>query len=637
MTILLIPVCFLMVFFGFGASGICKSKTEVLLYSILAFCVLFLIGTEALSAIHGISYIPILVYWSLIIVITGGYLYSRRDKLDGFLISIRQSIADYCKSLNLFEKILSVTLFGLLAMIFIQGVAYPPTNYDSMTYHLARITSWVSHGTVAYYPTDLTRQIYQPPFSEYIILHFNMLARSDYFSASVQFFFLLFSLITINSITAYFGLNRSVRLFAMIVAATIPEAVLQASSTQNDIVESFFILTSFYFMLKATGTSQRSYFLWLGLAAGFALLTKGTGYVYLFPILLIFGIITLTKLFKTRSSLLVNSLLTLLLIVIVNSGYYIRNYRLAHNLLGIDKTEAKVYSNEQMNAGLLTSVLVKNAALHMELMFAKPVEIWADSAVHKFHRAIGVDTDNPAVNYRNAKFGLNADVTSEDGAPNPLHFLLILFTLVMAVVFWKRTKKTQPFALLLLIVVLQIMLFCAYLKWQPWNSRLHTPVFFMCAPLIAYAFSLKDKLMSARYAVAPILLTYAVLVSLHNDSRPLNAQLFTEGRFKKYFVGKPDAYGEYVQMKNMIRENNFKNIGLIFGPDDWEYPLFADCYTKTINPVYIAVDNITGSSDTTKKQVDCIMTTRVNSPYIDYNNRRYYKQDNTNSVIHLYK
>lgn len=332
MAILLIPVCFVLIFFILGVCGIASAKKDVLLYTVFVFCVLVLFGTEALSLFKQLSYIPVLMYWVCITVAAAGYLYTRSSKLNVFTASLRQQVVNYYRSLNVFEKILSGILFALLTLVFVQGIVYPPTNWDSMTYHLARITSWIGHRSVAYYPTDITRQLYQPPFAEYLITHFNLLARGDYFSASVQFFFLLFSLVAINAITAYMSLNRKARLFAVIMAATIPEVVLQASSTQNDIVESFFILSAFYFMLKAISTGQLKYFLLLGLAAGFGLLTKGTGYVYLFPVLLIFGIRMLVRLFKARDYYLIKkSLLMLVLIVLINAGYYIRNYRLAHN------------------------------------------------------------------------------------------------------------------------------------------------------------------------------------------------------------------------------------------------------------------------------------------------------------------
>ena len=165
MSVILIPVCFISIFFGLGILAILPSKKEIFIFSVLVFSVLILFGTELLSSFHALNYAGILIYWIIITLGAGGYLYSRRDRLSAFITSFRQKAASYLDGLNLYEKIFAGILFILLALIFIQGIMYPPTNFDSMTYHLARITSWISHGAVSYYPTDLTRQIYQPPFA----------------------------------------------------------------------------------------------------------------------------------------------------------------------------------------------------------------------------------------------------------------------------------------------------------------------------------------------------------------------------------------------------------------------------------------------------------------------------------------
>ncbi len=638
MPVILIPVFFLLAFLNLAVSRIVTTKNEILICSALVFCLCVFIGTEALSALHSLSFIPLLIYWLVLTIVSGSYLYLRRNRLKDFIGSLWQQITALLKGFGLFEKALLIILAGLLIIVFVQGIAYPPTNWDSMTYHLARITSWIGHGSVSYYPTDITRQIYQPPFAEYIITNVNLLARSDCFSASVQFFSLIFSLVTINAITGFIGLDKKARLFAVIIGATIPEVVLQASSTQNDVVEGFFILVSFYFTLKSVASGQIKYFLFLGLAAGFSLLVKGTGYIYLFPILLAFGIITLVQLFRKQNyALLVNALMAVVLIAIINSGYYLRNYRLAHNLFGIDKTEASLYSNAKMNPSLLASAISKNAALHMELMYAKKISVWADSGITKLHKVGGININDPAVNYRAMKFGLNADVTNEENAPNLIHLLLIISSIIIALIFYKRLKKDRFAFLLLLIVLLQILFFCGYLKWQPWNSRLHTPVFLFSAPSIIYAFSLSKKLFQLNYLIAPVLLIYALLVSMHNDERPVNKKMLTGTRYQEYFVDKPDIYSEYNKTDSLINHDNFKNIGLIFGVDDWEYPLFNNCYSKPVIPVYILTDNITRNLDTAAKPVDCIISTKLNAPFIDYKKRRYYNQDKGNKFIYLYK
>ncbi|MHB9140228.1 MAG: hypothetical protein ACYC4Q_12560 [Victivallaceae bacterium] len=80
----------------------------------------------------------------------------------------------------LIALILIITLFTALA--------YPPTNYDSMTYHMARVANWISNQNVAFYPALNPRQNYQPPLAEYTILFLQILTGSDIFANCVQWF-----------------------------------------------------------------------------------------------------------------------------------------------------------------------------------------------------------------------------------------------------------------------------------------------------------------------------------------------------------------------------------------------------------------------------------------------------------------
>jgi hypothetical protein len=56
----------------------------------------------------------------------------------------------------------------------------PPNNWDSMTYQMARVAEWYDHRSVAFYPTAIDRQLWQPPLAEYLILvTYGLLDRHD--------------------------------------------------------------------------------------------------------------------------------------------------------------------------------------------------------------------------------------------------------------------------------------------------------------------------------------------------------------------------------------------------------------------------------------------------------------------------
>lgn len=48
-------------------------------------------------------------------------------------------------------------VIGLIAVI------APPTNEDSMSYHMARVRHWIQQQSVAHYPTHITRQLFSDP------------------------------------------------------------------------------------------------------------------------------------------------------------------------------------------------------------------------------------------------------------------------------------------------------------------------------------------------------------------------------------------------------------------------------------------------------------------------------------------
>jgi hypothetical protein len=301
MAIIILLACVISVFLGIGMlASSTTNKKEILIIAAISFFAVLVVITEFLSALHQLTFSGIFVVWSVVLFATLLLLYFKKSNTVIFIKSCRQSLRKALTGLTGFEKFLLFFTAAILLLTFIQGILYPPNNWDSMTYHMARIASWISHRSLAHYPTHIIRQLYQPPFAEYVIMHVDVLNRTDYFSNSVQFIFLLLSIISIVLIIENFGLSRRYKIIAIVLAVTIPEVILQAASTQNDVVVSFFIITSWYFGLKTISDGQLKYFVALGITIGLCLLTKGTAYVYLFPILLLWGIRVLIVLFKTK-------------------------------------------------------------------------------------------------------------------------------------------------------------------------------------------------------------------------------------------------------------------------------------------------------------------------------------------------
>jgi len=637
MGIIVLPVFLICTFICLGIFNPTNSKKTLLLGSVLIFSATLVSFTELLSLFHQLNYICLLSCWSATTLLLLGYLYLNKVKAIAFTDNLKTGIKIRLTNLKGSDRFFAIAISVILLLIFTQGLLYPPNNWDAMTYHMARITSWVSHQSLADYPTDITRQLYQSPFAEYVIMNFGLLTRNDIFSNLVQFFFLLFSLIAIISMLDLFGLSKQYKIIALVLAVTIPEVILQGSSTQNDLVVAFFILAALFFTLKVAREGKLINYLFFGLSIGLGMLAKGTAYIYLSPILLLFGIMILMKLIKSKSfNYLWYSLVAVALVVGINAGHFSRNYYLSKSLLGVDKAESASYSNQKMSAKLLASSLIKNASIHMAIMYAKPVEKFAGDEIKKLHQWVGIDINDPATNYRNMKFTTGGYITDEEGSANPFHFLLIVVTMAIIFVDFLRGRYRLIAIVFWGVILLQALFFCLYLKWQPWHSRLHIPLFLISIPLMCYCFGNHKGFKNTFYVLSPILLIYGLLVILHCDRRPYTDTVF-QSRYQKYFVGNPPLYKEYAAINSRTEQLNYKNIGLILGVDDWEYPLFTNCFNKEINPVYINVDNYSKIEPACTGNLDCIISTTTNLPYIDYKGKRFINKTIHNKVIYLYE
>ncbi|RCH55485.1 hypothetical protein DJ568_06215 [Mucilaginibacter hurinus] len=639
MAIIILPVCFIAILLNLALYTHDRaSKRSILLEGVLVFCGTLLFITELLSGLKLLHFGGLSVAWIIATLICMVNLFINKSRLQHLLDKYGQKIKFNWERFTIWQKLFIYFSAGLLFIVFVQGVIYPPNNWDSMTYHLGRITSWVSNNSVDAFQTHITRQLYQPPFAEYVILHFNVLNGADYFSNSVQLFFGLFVLVSIAALTQQLKLNRWYQILSVVVCITIPEFLLQASSTQNDIVVSFFLLTSCFFGYKAIQENSLKYYCFTGTAAALALVSKGTAYIYLAPVLLLLAIIVLTNYYKTRqlTHLVFALAIPAFIIAFTAPGYY-RNYQLTGNILGVDKEESQHYANQRMSPVLLLSNIVKNGALHTGIKYTGYLAAATDTVLHKIHKAVEVDINDPAVNYRNIPYSTHTLATQEDSAPNLYHLILISGCVIVLIKNTYKRRLPLIVGILFTILFIQLIVFCGYLKWQPWHSRLHLPMFILFVPLICFALSVSKVYTKVFSVLLPFILLYSITVVAGNETRPLKLQKLKQERFQKYFATKPESYGEYKEINEIINTAGFSNIGLILGVDDWQYPLFVECYRRPLRPVHINVNNFSKSIPAKVIVPDCIVSTTTNLKTIEFNGRVYNNITPDNIYIFLYK
>ena len=630
MVIFLIIILYFSLFQNYSFE---KNVSINILKSILSFSFTTVFITELLSLINNLNLLGIAISWTIIFIVLLYFVFKKKPKLNF------RFIYDKFKTLSILEKTLISFIVLIVALLFFQGIIYPPNNWDSITYHMSRIMYWLGNENLNHFPTHILRHLYQPPFAEYIIIHVNVLQGNDYFSNSIQLIFLVFCLFPLNELLNIFNVNKTAKLISFLFCITTPSVLLQATTTKNDIVCAFFILTSILFLYKCYKESTLSNYLFLGISIGLGMLTKGTFYLFIFPALLIFLFFIAKQLFHEKKyKTILYGLLSVFLLLLINIGHFSRNYSINNNILSIDDVENKMFWNEEMNFTFFSSNLLKNIGLHMGYPFNGTYEDY----IINYHVVNNISIDDPKLNFLGTKYNTKNSVeTNEDLVPNTFHLIIILIA-SFGIIVNSIYEKKYTGLILLVIVILQVFFFCFYLKWQPWHTRLHIPIFILTSAFVGLILNELKKFSLLKHSITILLFANFIFYFINNNTRPIISNIkytkkisIEDSRYKKYFSNQLYLYPEYHIIQKKIDEISIKKIGLEL--KDWEYPLFSSYYYDKLKLVSINVVNTTHKINQDEKNIDIIISNKNKGNQYVFNGKIYMNLTPENNYLWLYK
>ncbi|HJZ96430.1 MAG TPA: hypothetical protein VKE70_07975 [Candidatus Solibacter sp.] len=496
--------------------------------------VFVVLTTEVLSVFHALRPIPLALCWLVLLCGTGHRLsWPVRRGCDKVVLAISTAIA------------------GIAAIIALTALLYPPNSADAMAYHMPRVVYWAQAHSVAFFATPYLNQIMLQPMNEYVMLHVYLLTGGDWFINLIACAAFVACVIGVSAIAAAFGLGARAQAIAALLCATLPNAILQASGAKNDGMLALWLVCAVYFASKRDAKM-------LGLAAGLALATKGTAYLFLPPILLA----TVEWNRRVLAWLAAG-------MVILNGPQYVRNLQLSGLPLGFDSAQADgVYRwrNEHLGVGVLASNVLRNAS---EQLGARS-EAWNsavfDAAV-RAHHLLGLDPNDPNTTWPGVAFAPPVNANHEANANNRWHLLLYAVAAICAM----RDRRWAVYAVGLIGAFL---LFCSYLKWQPFLARLELPLFVLAAPLGAWAL---DKLHPEWLALVPCVffLSGTRLPLLQNWTRPL---IYAQGtREERYFndMSQWNNRASYFDAAAAVKSAGCNVVGIDINGNQLEYPLMV--------------------------------------------------------------
>jgi hypothetical protein len=533
---------------------------EAALAACIAWGVLVTVLSEILSLFNALEFVPLLVSWGMISCLSLGlsvHLWQKDSSIVVPLLQRKRSV----------PAILAAGIGYILLATFVVAVVSPPNNWDSMTYHMAKVANWIDHGSIRHYQTDILRQIWLGPWAEFPITHLQILSGGDRFAPCVQYVAMLGSLVGVSLVAKKFGADSRGQLFSLVFCLTIPMGILQASSTQNDYVASFWLLCFLNFMIDAVEASLPiawGYATLMGASLGLAVLTKITTLVFATPFLIWITICLVRK----RGIRLIPILGLLAVVAIsINISHFIRNYEVFAYPLG-PRSDTQGLKSEIHTPAALASNVIRNVALHL----GTPIGLAATkAAILHIHKLTGLDINDERTSFHDLSFDFGPSL-HEDYAGNPVHLLIIVVTIFIMLSSRPQFRLALIYSMCLAI---GFLLFCGYLKWQPFNSRLHLPLFVAMAPVCGTVFpgSFLRKIVPA---LTIIILCIGALYATRNPSRPLlsrHASILIRPRTDLYFTNRPPFRDAYENASRAVTRGAPTRIGIITGLDSWEYPM----------------------------------------------------------------
>jgi hypothetical protein len=569
------------------------SVRGTLVVAFVAFEVVVVALTEGLSVGRHLTPGVLAGAW-LLVTLAAAVAFLWSDGTDAARTWLRGGGAGRCRDLTSSPSVATGTAVLVVIGLVLVATAllYLPNNADSLVYHLARVANWEQAGSVAHYATHYTAQLELAPLHEFNMLHLHLLADSDMLDGFVQLLSFVICVVGASEVARLLGANREVQVASAVIAAVVPSAVLEATSTQNNLFAAAVGVAMLVVLLAWTPLGPVvPPALLFGAAGGLALLTKGTSAPLLGPALLLLAArIPVIEARRSswavvaRRAVGVAAVAAAAALLIV--GPFLKRNPDMFGSFGGPVTRGTLNSEVSVRASagnVVNSVAMQlrmgdgsgidSAMSRAALGALKDVHEWTGSPVNDPAFTIGGSVDVFAPG------DFSEQERNEDYGSNPWHVGLMVFAGIVFTVGVLRGDRSSRLPLLLAVsFALGFVAFASTTRWSLYGVRYQLPLLVLWAPLIAIAVAAVHRIL-LRLAVV-LLVVVSVPFFLDNYDRPILDRVTFASDLAPYFAPRPvDGLPalppeEYVALRDTIVATGCDRVGI----GNWvlfEYPLWV--------------------------------------------------------------
>ncbi|MGC9668565.1 hypothetical protein ACNTMW_18670 [Planosporangium sp. 12N6] len=509
---------------------------------------------------------------------------------------------------------LVIAALGAVAVgTLVVALAAEPNNWDSQAYHLPKVEQWTANRSVELYPASYLLQGALAPGAEYLLLHLRLLTGGDRLYNLVQWGGGVLCAVAASRVAAQLGAGRLGQLVTALTVGTAPMVVLEATSTQNDLVAAGWCACVATLVIDAAWSRLRMVdLLLMGSATGLAMFTKSTGMVAAGLLMTMWFVVRAWRVRSVRSAtrLAGAALGVAAIVLVVNGPFLTRMIVTFGNPLGPPDVRGHALARHDPLA------VTVNAARLLQTAIMVPddsVNAFTADAVKRLATVLGQDVNDPATT-RDLPFPQVRYVgPDEDFASFPLQVVAVGVGLVWCLVWRRRDPRVAVYALTCLAVGIG---FAATLRWQPFGNRLVLPGLAVAAPLTGLAADALARRFRAPAPRAVVAAGLAIVLAgagaigvnaiLFGTPRGLygpNSVLTTDPlhtRFNRVEAFLPD----YEWAAAEIRASGARRVGLVQGPYWFEYPWWVMLRDRRIVQL---VSDIPGHPPASPTSVDAII------------------------------
>jgi hypothetical protein len=432
-----------------------------------------------------------------------------------------------------------------------------PSNWDSMTYHLSRAAYWLQNSSFLHYSGASVRQVGSGPNAEILQAWTMLITGTDRWVELVQWTALVGLALTTYSGARLLRFGVAASAFAAALFVILPMPILQSTTTQNDLVVSFFIAAAAFFAVRGARDRHVGDLAVAGAAVGLAIGTKGTA-LLAGPALLVIVVCAVWA-YRPGWRIIGIGLACLVIGVAAFGAFnYVLNYRNTGDIFGGVKDQVAGSSPDRL----------KNAFDDLWTLADAPgVDAsWIQQLIHRpantvFGRIAG----------KGFQYAIDGTVQEDNAAFGLVGFLVLPF-LLLGVILWPRARL--PSKALAAASVLYFAAFAYNILENPWLGRLLVPGVALAAPL----FAVLARRSWLAGTVAAVAVASLVPCLVHNLNKPIlgppgAVTVFKEDRIAQMTTPRP----EMAQVIHAVQSKTAPHaaIGFVGGEDSWDYPFFG--------------------------------------------------------------